>query len=114
MTNSPMMNSPIPPFDGSLTTLPEIADYIATGQYKDRPWFVFPARDAPQAPVELSFREVARASHRVAHIARPARDGPEREVVAMLLHTDTVLYVTALLGLFRAGFVVSAAFSIPE
>ena len=46
------------------------------------------------------------ASHRVAHILRPNRDGPDGEVIALLLNTDTILYNTVVLGLLRAGFVV--------
>ena len=37
---------------------------------------------------------------------RPGRRGSEREVVILLIHTDTILYVSLLAGLIRAGIVV--------
>lgn len=55
----------------------------------------------------ISFAQMVKASHRVAHLLRPRREGREREVIALLLNTDSVLYTATLLGLLRGGFVVS-------
>lgn len=95
------------PLDGSLPTLPDIADFYAK-HIPNKPWLVFPSKDASHELTTISFAQMAQASHRVAHILRPGRQGPECEVVAMLLNTDTLLYAAAALGLLRAGFVVSS------
>ncbi|EKM52250.1 uncharacterized protein PHACADRAFT_211524 [Phanerochaete carnosa HHB-10118-sp] len=94
----------LPPPDGSLPTLPQIADFHAT-HHPNSPWFLFPSKDSPQELVSVTYHEMVQASHRVAHIMRPNREGPDGEVIALLLHTDTLLYVTVVHGLFRAGFV---------
>lgn len=96
------------PLDGSLPTLPDIADFYAQHN-GDRPWLIFPSKSSPEDVETITYAEMVRASHRVAHILRPGREGPEREVIALLLNTDTVLYVAVVLGLLRAGFVVSCS-----
>ncbi|KIP12189.1 hypothetical protein PHLGIDRAFT_371020 [Phlebiopsis gigantea 11061_1 CR5-6] len=98
------MEDTLPPLDGSLPTIPDVADYVAS-RSPDRPWFVFPSKDDPKESAQISCAEMVEASHRIAHILRPGRKGPEREVIALLLNTDTVLYAAVLLGLLRAGFV---------
>ena len=105
------MEEPLPPLDGSLPTIPDIADYVAK-QSPNSPWFVFPSKEDPMKSAQISCAEVVEASHRIAHILRPGRRGSEREVVALLLNTDTVLYAALLLGLLRAGFVVRELFVI--
>ena len=105
------MKSLLAPLDGSLPTIPDIADFYAA-YTPDEPWLVFPSKDPSQDIMHISFAEMAQASHRVAHILRPRREGPEREVIALLLSTDTVLYVAVLLGLLRAGLVVSHVFQM--
>lgn len=93
------------PLDGSLPTLPDLADFHAT-YHRDAPWLMYPSKEQGGRPETISYGEMARASHRVAHILRPGRRGPEREVIALILNVDTVLYAAAMLGLMRAGFVV--------
>jgi acyl-CoA synthetase (AMP-forming)/AMP-acid ligase II len=105
-----MMEVLLPPLDGSIPTLPELADFHAK-HHPTLPWLSFPSKRHPEEIVSISFAEMAAASHRVAHILRPGRAGPEREVVALLLETDTVLYVTTVLGLMRAGCIVRRATS---
>lgn len=103
------MDSPLPPLDGSLPTLPDIADFCAK-HTPNKPWLVFPSKNAPHEITSISFLEIVQASHRVAHILRPGREGDEREVIALLLNTDTPLYAAVILGLLRAGFVVGDSF----
>ena len=105
MRPRPSMDSSLPPFDGTLPTIPNLADFHAT-HHPNSPWLLFPSKDSPEQLVSLTYREMVDASHRVAHIARPRREGAEGEVIALLLHTDTVLYVAVIIGLLRAGFVV--------
>ena len=59
----------------------------------------------------VSYNEFADATHRIAHTVR---EGPIRgngEVVAVIIHCDSVLYLAALAGLVRAGLTVSLDFS---
>ena len=95
----------MPPLDGTLPTIPDIVDFHATHN-ANLPWYIFPSKNSPDQLVSLTYREMAEASHRVAHILRPNREGPDREVIALLLNTDTVLHNAVVLGLMRAGFVV--------
>ncbi|KAJ3555784.1 hypothetical protein NM688_g2384 [Phlebia brevispora] len=95
-----------PPLDGSLNLLPGLVDWQAEHN-PDRPWAIFPTPDS-QATTSVSFAEFAKASHRVAHAARPITqraDGRDGEVVAVLLQTDSILYIAVLAGLLRAGLV---------
>lgn len=102
-----MSEPAIPPLDGSLPTLPDLADFQARHN-GSLPWLIFPSKDKPEELCSISFAEMAEASHRVAHIVRPRRAGPEREVIGMILNTDSVLYIPLILGIMRAGYVVSA------
>lgn len=97
-----------PPLDGTLTLLPGLVDFQAEHN-PDLPWAKFPSPDSPTEIISVSFSEYAKASHRVAHAARPLGDGFEGrdgEVVAVLLQTDSLLYLAVLAGLARAGLVV--------
>lgn len=95
-----------PPRDGSIYVLPGFVDFHAE-HAPSNPWVVFPSVEDPTKPASISYREVAEATHRVAHALRPGRAGPEQEVVAMLLNCDTILYNATMIGMFRAGMVVS-------
>lgn len=55
--------------------------------------------------------EFARATHRVAHLVRPDHQGPDGEVVALLVLADTVLYHAVIAGLMTANFIVRACLS---
>ena len=99
------MDAPLPPLDGSLPSVLEFADFHAAHN-PTLPWFIFPSRDAPDSTSSITFHEMNQASHRAAHMFRPGRQGPDGEVVALVLNTDIVLYITVLLGLFRAGLIV--------
>ena len=94
-----------PPLDGSLTVVPGFVDFHAEHN-PDLPWTKFPSRADPTKAESISFAEFARASHRVAHYIRPHRQGGDGEVVAVLIHCDSVLYVAVIAGFIRAGVVV--------
>ncbi|EKM51562.1 uncharacterized protein PHACADRAFT_127221 [Phanerochaete carnosa HHB-10118-sp] len=99
-----MSQAIIPPTDGTLPTLIDFLDFNA--KYNaERPYFIFPSRSNPTKLTSLSFSEVAQASHRAAHILRPNKQGNNGDVIAVLLHTDTILYATVVLGILRAGLV---------
>lgn len=106
-TVSLTMISPLrPPHDGSLTVVPGFVDFHAQHN-PDLPWAKFPSRTHPGQAETISFIQFAQATHRVAHKVRPHRQGSDGEVVTLLIHCDTILYVTTLVGLMRANVAVS-------
>ena len=95
-----------PPLDGSLRTLVDFADWHAKHN-PGKAWLVFPSNSSSNEVVSLSYSQMNKASHRIAHMVRPNREGHDGEVVALVVNTDIVLYVALLLAVMRAGFVVS-------
>lgn len=98
-TQTPSLESPI--------TVPELLDF----HYEHNPThpiYVF-AQDE-QGTTEISYLEFVRACHRLAHIIRPHRTGPERAVVAVVALVDTLVYETIIAGVIRAGLIVSCFF----
>lgn len=100
-----------PPLDGSLTVIPGFLDFHAE-RHPERAWALFPSRTDPTQAESISFGEFAKASHRFAHLVRPGRAGKDGEVVTLLIHCDTILYLAVLTGLIRAGIVVRAEVSL--
>ena len=101
-----MIPSSLPPADGSVTVIPGFVDFHAEHN-PNRAWAIFPSQTSPTGTSSLSFGEFARATHRVAHRVRPDRQGAEREVVGLIIHTDAILYMAVIAGLMRAGIIVS-------
>lgn len=98
----------LPPLDGSISVLPGFVDFHAE-RNPDLPWALLSA--GPELPVQsISFAEYARATHRIAHKLRPERAGKDKEVVAILINCDTIVYLALIAGLVRAGLVVSTFF----
>lgn len=91
--------------DGSVTVIPGFIDFHAEHS-PNRPWVKFPSTTEGEKHKALTFLDFAQATHRVAHILRPGRHGVDGEVVALLIHCDTVLYLATLAGVIRAGLVV--------
>ena len=101
-----------PPCDGSVPVLPGFLDFQAQ-HYPSDPWVVFPnPRVAGPGHTSLSFLDFSIASHRVAHILRPNREGQEGEVVAMVINCDSILYLALIAGMIRAGLVVRMSSNI--
>lgn len=100
-----MADPAFPPLESPLTTLPQLTDFQARNN-PTLPWALFPSRDDPSKTEAVSYAEMARGSKIVAHILRPERRGPEDEVVAMIINTDSILYISMLLGSMKAGLVV--------
>lgn len=94
-----------PPLDRSLITLVDFIDFNAENN-GDLPWVHYLTTSPAADVATLTFGDFAAASHRLAHTFRPGREGRDGQVVAVLMHTDTVLYLAVLAGLLRAGFVV--------
>jgi acyl-CoA synthetase (AMP-forming)/AMP-acid ligase II len=93
-----------PPLDGSFL-FPDIIDFHMQ-RNAPLPIYVFPDSQSG-ALTYISYLEFGRATHRIAHALRPGRIGAEGEVIAILVHTDTLLYTALIAGLMIAGFVVS-------
>lgn len=101
----------LPPLDGSISVLPGFVDFHATHN-ADLPWALLSA--GPELPVQsVSFAQYARATHRIAHKLRPERAGQDKEVVAILINCDTILYLALIVGLVRAGLVVRKFSALP-
>ncbi|KAF9477786.1 acetyl-CoA synthetase-like protein [Pholiota conissans] len=89
-----------PPTDYSVT-LPEAIDF----HRKHNPHhtaYVF-SQDSHAEPTKISHLEFGRATDRVAHYLRPGRNGQDREVVAFVALSDSLLYQAVTLGITRAG-----------
>ncbi|KAG6816853.1 hypothetical protein H0H87_002339 [Tephrocybe sp. NHM501043] len=70
-----------------------------------QPLYTFADLDHVGGTKSISHLEFGRATHRAAHLLRPNREGAEGEVVALIAHTDTVLYHALVAGLVVAGCV---------
>ncbi|KAG6899436.1 hypothetical protein C0993_010311 [Termitomyces sp. T159_Od127] len=91
-----------PPLDGSVT-IPESIDF--NWQHNaDLPVYAYET-DGSGKITEITFLEFGRACHRVAHLVRPGRTGPDREVVAFIALADTMVYQAVTIGLMVAGLV---------
>lgn len=92
-----------PPLDYSVT-LAEAVDFHIKHN-PSAPIYTF-AEDEKSGITDISFLEFGRATHRVAHYIRPDRDGPDRETIAFVALTDSLLYQAVTLGIIRAGHIV--------
>ncbi|KAF7340994.1 Acetyl-CoA synthetase-like protein [Mycena sanguinolenta] len=88
-----------PPLDCSLN-LAEIIDFHLAHESRSA---MYAFADEDGHITEVSHFEVARAAHRVAHLLRPGRRGPEGEVVAIVALTDVLIYDTVVAGCLVAG-----------
>ncbi|KAH8102928.1 hypothetical protein BXZ70DRAFT_927267 [Cristinia sonorae] len=92
----------LPPLDGSIPVLPGWVDFHA--EYNPSSlWAVFPSQGNTEVE-SITFFEYAQATHRVAHSLRPNRSGKDGEIVAILIHCDSILYLALIVGMVRAGF----------
>ncbi|KAJ7146581.1 hypothetical protein C8R44DRAFT_757824, partial [Mycena epipterygia] len=96
------MSDILPPLDCSLN-LSEIIDLQITHENRGAA-FAFPSPDGAGI-TEISHLEFSRAAHRVAHILRPQRCGPEGQVLAIAALTDVLIYQTIVAGCLKAGIV---------
>ncbi|KAJ6601010.1 putative aminoadipate reductase [Mycena vulgaris] len=95
------MSSVLPPLDCSLN-LYEIIDLHIAHENRGA---AFAFADELGRITEISQFEVARAAHRVAHLLRPQRRGPEGQVLAIAALTDSLIYQTIVAGCIKAGIV---------
>ncbi|KAJ7615659.1 putative aminoadipate reductase [Mycena polygramma] len=95
------MSTFLPPLDCSLSFDEIIDQHIAHGNRS----VAFSFSDGIGRATDITHFEFARAAHRVAHLLRPERRGPEGEVVGIVAHTDVLIYQTIVAGCITAGLV---------
>ncbi|KAJ7696821.1 acetyl-CoA synthetase-like protein [Mycena rosella] len=101
MSTQTTISAVLPPLDCSLN-ISEIIDlHIAHENHCAAYAF---ADDAGHI-TEISHFEFSRAAHRVAHLLRPQRRGPEGQVLAIAGLADVLLYQTIVAGCIKAGIV---------
>ncbi|KAJ7604453.1 amp-CoA ligase, partial [Roridomyces roridus] len=91
-----------PPLDLSLN-ISEIISFHIVHENKDAA-YVYAHEETGQV-TEISHFELARAAHRVAHILRPERRGPEGEILGIIALTDVFLYQAIVAGCIIAGII---------
>jgi acyl-CoA synthetase (AMP-forming)/AMP-acid ligase II len=96
--------SPIPALSSTFG-FAHIIDYHAVHN-AERPMAVF-APDDSHKPSPVTFFEFGRACQRFARSVAPEAPIAKGEVVALLANCDTIMYMTAISGLIRAGLTVS-------
>lgn len=94
----------LPPLDGSVSVLPGLIDFHAQ-RNPYFPWVVLASEDGARV-LPITFLEFAEATHRIAYHFSPLDASLGRRVVCLLLACDSVLYVTLIAGLTRAGLIV--------
>lgn len=92
-----------PPLDGSLS-LPELVEFNAQNN-SDVTFFVYEKPDRNDL-VSISHSDFHRACHRAAQAIRPDCTGADKEVVALIGISDTLLYQTIFMGIIFAGLIV--------
>ncbi|KAJ7625710.1 hypothetical protein FB45DRAFT_922118, partial [Roridomyces roridus] len=95
------MSSVLPPLDCTLS-IDEIIDFHMSHNNRGA---AFSFADAQGSITDISHFEFARAAHRVAHILRPQRLGPEGQVLAIIALTDSLIYPLLVAGCVKAGIV---------
>ncbi|KAG2369146.1 hypothetical protein BDR07DRAFT_1477459 [Suillus spraguei] len=92
-----------PPLDGSLS-LPELVEFNAQHN-SDVTFFVYDKPDNDDL-VSISHSDFHRACHRAAQAIMPGCVGTDKEVVALIGNSDSLLYQTVFMGMIFAGLVV--------
>ncbi|KIK64020.1 hypothetical protein GYMLUDRAFT_40242 [Collybiopsis luxurians FD-317 M1] len=91
-----------PPLDRYIT-VPELLQFHAEHN-PTRPLFVLGAESEDDV-TEITYLEYIRSCHRVAHLVRPNRSGPDEAVVGLIGLLDNHVYQTIHLGIIQAGLV---------
>ncbi|KAJ7615673.1 putative aminoadipate reductase [Mycena polygramma] len=95
------MSAYLPPLDCSLSFDEIIDQHIA---HENR-GVAFSFSDEFGHVTDITHLEFARAAHRVAHLLRPQRCGPDGQVVGIVALTDVLIYQTIVVGCIKAGLV---------
>ncbi|KAG6843649.1 hypothetical protein H0H87_002019 [Tephrocybe sp. NHM501043] len=95
--------APVRPVIDDTLLLSDVVDFNMKNN-PTQPFFVYYAN--PEDGVQIiTHLEFGRATNRVAHAVRPPSTGRDGDIVAILAHTDTILYQTIVVGVILAGLV---------
>ncbi|KAE9392424.1 acetyl-CoA synthetase-like protein [Gymnopus androsaceus JB14] len=92
-----------PSVDAYATTIPQVLRF----HYEHNPSelvYVY-SENGKDDLTEIKYLEFIRACHRAAHLVRPCRSGPDREVVGVIALVDTIVYTSVTAGLMEAGLI---------
>ncbi|KAJ6487136.1 putative aminoadipate reductase [Mycena vitilis] len=95
------MSNFLPHLDCSLSFDEILDQHIAHGNRS----VAFSFSDVIGQATDITHFEFARAAHRVAHLLRPGRRGPEGQVVGIVALADVLVYQTIVAGCIKAGLV---------
>ncbi|KAF7341016.1 Acetyl-CoA synthetase-like protein [Mycena sanguinolenta] len=95
------MSTLLPPLDCSLN-LSQILEFHIAHENRST---AYSFADEDGNMTEISRFEFSRAAHRVAHLLRPERQGPDGQVLAVIAATDVLIYQTIVAGCVVAGLV---------
>ncbi|KAJ7625844.1 acetyl-CoA synthetase-like protein, partial [Roridomyces roridus] len=96
-----VMSRAAPPLDFSLTLDGIIDFHIST----ENQGIAYSFADGEGHIIDITRFEFARAAHRVAHLLRPQRRGPDRQTLGIIAMADSVVYQTVVAGCIKAGIV---------
>jgi acyl-CoA synthetase (AMP-forming)/AMP-acid ligase II len=89
-------------------TLPELIDHHL--KHNPRCTFaVFPGESVGDEPSRISFLEFGRAVQRFARAVSPDAPVNQSETVGIIANCDSLMYMTAIAGLARAGLTVRSS-----
>ncbi|KAG2361463.1 putative aminoadipate reductase [Suillus spraguei] len=91
-----------PPLNGSLS-FPQLLEFNAQHN-ADVTFYVYDKPDSNEL-VSISHSNFYRACHRAAQLIGPTRAGADKEVVAFISNSDTLLHQTVFMGIIFAGLV---------
>lgn len=96
-----------PPSDGSVS-LDQLVDYhLESNPECEFATLIDTSESANQQADSINYERLAHAIHRVAHVINPSLALPQGTRVAILVSTDTIVSIALVLGIMRAGLVVS-------
>ncbi|QRV74456.1 AMP binding enzyme [Ceratobasidium sp. AG-Ba] len=99
---APSLGFVLPATDGSIPL-----NYLINFHLKHNshhPWIVLSATNA-SPEVTVTYEQLAHAVRKAVHIINPNGSIPQGECVAIIAMTDSITYLTLMLGISRAGFV---------
>jgi acyl-CoA synthetase (AMP-forming)/AMP-acid ligase II len=86
-------------------TFPELIDYHLENN-PNRTFTLFPGDSVDDEPSGISYLEFGRATQRFARAVRPDAPVKYGETVGIIANCDSLMYITAVAGLARAGLTV--------
>lgn len=92
-----------PPTDGSIS-LERIIDFHLDNNPNHPFAILYDVHSRSQST--LTYKQLAHAVHRVAHLLNPGANIPQGTNIAIFVSADTIVYIALVLGAMRAGLVV--------